>query len=579
MKLHLKNWIGFQTLSLTLEPGQVHILTGATGAGKSSVVDAITYACIGVARGYTAKKDAALFKINPTGPMSVRVDYDRDDLKTVLPWPTMMNRTTSKYTIEPADSLEAFRQREDQIAACLGAWSVLGTKAQDRAAMMASVTSASGFDPAALLSAVRKECMCPDLGVVFNDIKWGGGWKGIAEAEANAVNIRRSYHAQATGKVPPAVIERMEEAAKEIEALKAEMANGSEPEELVALKTKVNELQTQIEEVTKHPRPSEKPPVKDADFAELKAQHEAAVSSTGSLTVALQEINPFVNGLVEEFEGEAIDKVAAWRDSLKQRLDQNRISLTAVTERRQGLEAKLEEWRSKLALFTESESKRSKLGAEIAKIEKQIEKFTDPRQRKIDQIQQRIDADNETIRQIESMAETASQKRANWDKIVKALAPDGTVASAMMQEASGGISAERIALSSEKLGIGVKLGNDGTVIINSLSERQPSRGQRLLAGLVLQDAFCQAFGVPLMMVDELESLSGDCLQKAISFLTEIADDYESVITCLTGKPSELRYSQIGDGDTYGFPEGVAVWHCQGGTVQRVPDHARQEAVA
>lgn len=579
MQINLRNWIAFQTLSLTLESGNVHVLTGSTGAGKSSVVDAITYACIGVARGYTAKKDAALFKINPTGPMSVRVDYDRDDLATVLPWPTMMNRTTSKYTIEPADSLEAFRKREDQIAACLGAWSVLGTKAQDRAAMMASVTSASGFDPAALLAAIRKECLCPDLGGVFNEIKWGGGWKGIADAEANAVNIRRSYHAQATGKVPPAVIERMETAAKEIGLLKTEMEDGAEPEELVALKNKANDLQHQIEELTKHPRPPEKPPVKDADFAELKTQHETSKSSTEALTVALLEINPFVNGLAEEFEGEAIDKVVAWRDSLKQRLEQNRIALTSVAERRQCLEAKLDEWRNKLSLFTESESKRSKLGAEIAKIEKQIEKFTDPRQRKIDEIQKRIDADNETIRQIDAMAELASQRRSNWDKIVKALAPDGTVASAMMQEASGGISAERIAWSSEKLGIGVKLGNDGTVIINSLSERQPSRGQRMLAGLVLQDAFCQAFGVPLMLVDELESLSGDCLQKAISFLTEIADDYEAVVACLTGNPSELRYSQIDDGDTYGFPDGVAVWHCQGGTVQRVPDPARQEAVA
>lgn len=445
--------------------------------------------------------------------------------------------------------------------------------------MMASVTSASGFDPAALLAAIRKECLCPDLGGVFNEIKWGGGWKGIADAEANAVNIRRSYHAQATGKVPPAVIERMETAAKEIGLLKTEMEDGAEPEELVALKNKANDLQHQIEELTKHPRPPEKPPVKDADFAELKTQHETSKSSTEALTVALLEINPFVNGLAEEFEGEAIDKVVAWRDSLKQRLEQNRIALTSVAERRQCLEAKLDEWRNKLSLFTESESKRSKLGAEIAKIEKQIEKFTDPRQRKIDEIQKRIDADNETIRQIDAMAELASQRRSNWDKIVKALAPDGTVASAMMQEASGGISAERIAWSSEKLGIGVKLGNDGTVIINSLSERQPSRGQRMLAGLVLQDAFCQAFGVPLMLVDELESLSGDCLQKAISFLTEIADDYEAVVACLTGNPSELRYSQIDDGDTYGFPDGVAVWHCQGGTVQRVPDPARQEAVA
>lgn len=58
MQINLRNWIAFQTLSLTLESGNVHVLTGSTGAGKSSVVDAITYACIGVARGYTAKKDA-----------------------------------------------------------------------------------------------------------------------------------------------------------------------------------------------------------------------------------------------------------------------------------------------------------------------------------------------------------------------------------------------------------------------------------------------------------------------------------------------------------------------------------------
>ncbi len=578
MKIAVRNFICYPTLSLQLDPRTVHLFTGATGSGKSTILDAITWASTGLARGFTKKSDSSLFKIDPTKPMTVRIDFDRVG-EMDIPWPVMVNRTTSKFTVNPAASADAFKARGGQIGSCLSAWSLLSTKSADRAAMMSSITTAAGFDPAALLIELRKECNAPDMGAEFNDQLWGSvAWPNVAGAEAEAINIRKSYFGLAKGDIPALVTDRIAEKESAIIELEAALKSGDDPEALTKLRAKVTGLQEQIEQVPKPKRASAEPPVKDADFQELKEQHEAATTATAKLTYAIEEIEPFVTRIEGEYEGDVVGDLVTWLAALKKRLEKSAESLVGISQRKTSLTDKLEQWRTDLQKFTDAESKRDKLGKQITAAEKAVDNWVDPRRSEITAMQSQIDADNDTIKAIGEKAEVSKQKRTNWDKIAKALAPDGSVATALMQEASGGISTERIEWASDELGLAVKIGHDGTIQINSLSERQPSRGQRMLAGLVLQDAFCQAFDIPLMLVDELESLSPECLEKAVAFLVQIADDYELVAGCLTGGPANFRYDPVGEPvdneQMYGFPEKVSVYHCQGGTVQACPDPSR-----
>lgn len=581
MKLQIKNFCAYQTASLDLPTGLVHVFTGDTGSGKSTIIDALSWAMIGLARGYDHKKDAASFRIDPAKPMSVKVEFARiGDLE--IPWPTAVNRTTSKVTFTPNDAKEGIASREAQILSCLSAWNLLGTKSTERAEWLSQLTTASGFEPLAVLREIRSDVGgAPDLGAVFNEVRWGDGWKTVGDAEANAVTIRKTYYSKAQGKVPDQITERMEANRRRIDELQTAMTSGDEPEELTALKRKAADLQQQLEQLPKAERPPQEPPVKDADFQALDERKKKAEADVERLTVVIAEVEPLFTAIDSEFTGEVVDQLNGWLEAARHRLQQNSDALEQVANRHAAMTEQLEQWRHKLQQFTQNEAQRNKLGKEVHAAEKAVENFADPRQAHINELKGELASDQKTIDLIAIEAEEAKERRGNWDMIAKSLAADGPVALALAEEAQEGIDAKRIAWASGELGIDVSLGADGTVKVNNLGERQPSRGQRLLAGLILQDAFCQAFNVPLMLVDELEAVSdtetGPYLTRAIDFLRQIVGDYETVMACITKDPAELRYTypdspEVNDPPAC-FPDGVKVWHCHGGTVQAVPDPA------
>lgn len=569
MEIDIRNFVGYQALNLKLPAGQVHVFVGDTGSGKSSILDALAWATIGKARGIAKKGDAnRLLKIDPAGATSVRAEFERlADLK--VSWPVSISRTPNRQTIKPAELAESFKARESQIETCLGAWAVLGTKAKDRAAMMASLADAAGFDPQAVVREIEKHQKAPPLGMVFNDVKWGE-WSSVSDAEANAANIRRTYHADSKGDVPPAMADRLAGNRKRFDELKEEIETAEEPEVLQKNRKLLVDLQKQIDELPKLKPFNEECPVKDKDFEQLDRQRSEMQAGLDRLQILVDEAGPFVDRLNGEFEGEAVAEVVAWITQIRERHGKAVSGIESIVNKHASAKESLEVWRDKLARHTDAEAKRSELGREILKVEKRIKGYRDPRQAELNEIRAAIQADQATIDEIGQLAGTAKKKRSNWDAITKLLAADGPIARSLATEAAGGISQARIAQASEILEIKIGLAADGSVTMNNLAEVQPSRGQRMLAGLALQDAFCQAFGVPLLLVDELESLSGDCLENAMRFLIEIAGDYETVLCCLTGEPDAMRFEENG----FQFPAGVSVWHCDSGTVQRVPDPAR-----
>ncbi len=558
MKLSVRNWITYPALKLDLDTHQVHIFTGKTGCGKSSIIDAITWALTGLARNYTAKKDSALFKMDPISAMSVKVTCTGDQLESIK-WPAVINRTTTKVTIQPDEIAEDFKARERQIRACLGVWGLLGMKAVSRAAMLGSLSAAAGIDQQDIVTAIRECCKAPAIGSTFNGITWGG-WDDISDAELNATDIRRSYHAVSKGSIPEVLTDRIAGNKEAVEELTATLSSDeAKPQELIDLQKKLEDLQSKIKDIPKRERPPLEPPVSEKAFEKLTQQKETAETVIAATETCLAEINPFVDGLVNEFDGEAVDKTAAWRDSIVQRQKKSKTSIKSIESQHKNLKDSLEQWKTETHVFSENDKLRTSLGQKILKAEEAIKNFTDPRLIEIKQLKQQIVDDEAVIAEINEKAIAAQKKYSNWDAIVKSLTPNGEIASSFIQDSTEGLSAERIAKASEIVGVDVSIGNDGTIHINRLSERQPSRGQRLLAGLVLQDAFCQAFNVPLMLVDELEALDADeCLGKAVAFLREVAGDYEAVIGCRTGDPSSFDGMDL---------DSVHVWHCRDGKVE------------
>lgn len=387
-------------------------------------------------------------------------------------WPRAIQRA-SKLTILPADVAENFKAHADRYIQILGSWSLVSAKDADRATLMNVICRAGATDEV-IISQLGKVCSAPPV-AKYNETEWNG-FGDVATALKKAEEIRRSYAAAKTATVPPEMNERLT-------AMKEELANLPTVEKPAACastmsQAEVDNLQTKI-----------------------LGDHSRAKFLEGHLTELMSRLASWApaKDIVEKYQHEVCSTSIASLDrelqDLNKRWDQQRGTV--------------EEFDTATKEFDGNFKKREKLTKQIAQLE----------------------AD---IASISENSGNATARWNNWDKVVKALAPDGTVAAAVMEQAAAGLDRDRLEWAGKILGVNITLGNDGAITVAARSKNLASHGQNLLAGLALQDALCMAAGVPLMLVDELECLAGDNLAAALKFLGGIASDYEAILACHTG---------------------------------------------
>jgi DNA repair exonuclease SbcCD ATPase subunit len=471
MHLRFTNWLSYPSLNLHLKPGGMLLLAGPTGSGKSSVLDGVEFAFTGTARSLTNQKDTALLKGQPTKPMSVELTLEGQ----VPDWcPTQFIRG-SKASFIPAERGELLEARKVMLKSCLSGWNMLRLKAGDRAAMVSELTRASIDDPTLLAELKAVGVTAPPVGT-YNGGPWGG-WESVEDARRQAEEIRRSYHAAATAQPSKELSEQIAEIQRQLNDLKAVDKPADRPD------ARDEAWYTQKFEENTAERSM-------FEFLQEQIQTLRKVFVAAGHEAGLAAVDEFIKTNVTEpihWNLEARNKLQV--DFKKEREDRERYA----RERRQ---------------FDQYFATKTRLSEEVGRLEKQAT-------------------------EVVNLASVSGKKRQSWDNLAKALAPDGKVAAAIAQRSAAALNRERIEWSCGELGVAVTFGTDGTLQIQRLDERLPSRGQRLLASLVMQDAVSQLAGVPVLMVDELECLDGPPLDRALAWLATVAEDYEAVLAAVT----------------------------------------------
>ncbi len=387
-------------------------------------------------------------------------------------WPRAIQRA-SKLTILPPDVAENFKAQADRYIQILGSWSLVSAKDADRAALMNVVCRAGATDEV-ILAQLAKVCPAPPVGK-YNEINWGD-FGDVATALKRAEEIRRGYSAAKSATVPPEMNERLT-------ALKQELADLPTVEKPAPCASTMSQVEV------------------DNLQAKILADHGRAKYLEGHLTELMSRLASWApaKDIVEKYQYEVCGTSLASLDrelqDLNKRWDQQRGTV--------------EEHDAATKEFDSNFKKRQRLTKQIAELEADISS-------------------------IGENSGNAATRWNSWDKVVKSLAPDGTVAAAVMEQAAAGLDRERLEWAGKVLGINITLGNDGAITVGARSKNLASHGQNLLAGLALQDALCMAAGVPIMLVDEMECLVGDNLAAGLKFLNGIATDYEAILACHSG---------------------------------------------
>lgn len=468
MLLKMKNFVCYADQSLSAAPGTPILLIGPNGGGKSTVIDAMTWALTGTCRGFEKAKDASSLKSDPSKPVSVTVEVT-GPWKS---WPRGIQRA-SKLTLIPDTAAEIFKaDRVDAIRRILNTWPLVSSPDKDRANLINAVARAGASDEV-IFAEIKKKCECPEPGptVKFNALPWGD-FGDVAGALKQATDIRRSYHAAKTAKVPedwPARVTAIEaELPTIVQVAKPdEPANVMNPEEQARLRSRI---------------------LIDAKVLNGVESHlDTLVEMFGRKSWSEQK--KFLEEYLAEIKGqsESMDK-----------------ELESAELRAEDHGKILGEYQAKLADWNKVEGRRERLTKELARLKTSIE-------------------------EVLANATDGASRYTNWDKVVDALAPDGPVAAAVLAQSSTGIDHERLRWAGQILGIDVVMGNDGSIRVGSRVPNLSSRGQNLLAGMALQEALCLAADIPFLLIDDMDALDAEAFPRAAQFLKEVAPDYEAVI--------------------------------------------------
>ncbi len=471
MHIKLKNFMSYQDLTIQQPAGRVLLFTGPNASGKSTILDAVRWALVGTARDYAKMTDAAAaLKGDPGKPMSVSVEC----IANWGQWPRALQRA-SKLTIIPTEVADHYKATADRVDAILGVWSLVQTSDGSRASLMNAICRAGATDEGILAELKAAKLPAPPIGVKYNDVDWSN-FGDVATALQKAKDIRRGYHAAKSGEVPQEMKDKLEAAKAELAAL--ETVDKPPPCPSTLTQNEVDTLTARIA------RDGGRLKFLDGHLNEIisrLAAHEAAR---------------------KEVEKYRADVVVSGLKSLDLEMDD-------INKRWGEAESIVKEHDDLQAKFDANYKKRESLTNKIAKLENDIAL-------------------------ISTNATQAKQKWDNWDKVVGGLEPSGPVAAAVMAKAAVSIDRERLDWAAKELGLAITLGNDGAITVGSRGRNVASHAQNMLAGLALQDALCLAAGIPLMLVDEMECLVGDNLQRAMNFLNAIAEDYEGILACHAG---------------------------------------------
>lgn len=471
MRVELRNWLCYSSLSVDFQPG-VHLLTGPNGSGKSSVLDGVRWCLTGLARSVAKVKDYGQLRGDQSKPVSVSLEMAR----SFDGWPAAFQRA-SKFAVVPETLQDAYKARVDYVDAALGTWEFLRRSDGERAAFL-NALQRFAFDESALLAEVGRALggKSPPPGK-YNGCDWGG-WQAIADAERQAIEIRRSYHAAAQGP-------------------------GKDLDERIA------HIQADLRGLPSGPRPV--PPDGVLSPAEHEKQYEGQVRKIARLRGIGSALEDLLSRLAGDSFASARDVVAAYRaETVDSQLAREQQVVDDLHRASEGGRAAWERHTAAADLWDKQEAQRSRWSGALLSLE-----------------------------QARAAAVTAKNgaeaRRKSWDTVANALAADGPVAAALSSRATRALDRERLAWASEVLGVKVGVGADGAIQVSGRSPGLPSRGEQMLAALAVQDAACGLAGVPLLLVDELECLDAVSFGRAMEFLSAAAEDYEAVLCCYTGE--------------------------------------------
>jgi len=173
----------------------------------------------------------------------------------------------------------------------------------------------------------------------------------------------------------------------------------------------------------------------------------------------------------------------------------------------------------------------------LAKLEAGIDAL-DGRTAKCDEVAKLLTAALDAQRQYDAKAQGQTQAAVmveTWDAITKALEPGGAVHQAATEAAGSAIDFDRMAKLAAGLPVTLSIAADWTIRLNSRDVALASEGQRMLAALVIADAFAQASGLRLLIVDRLTTLDSLLQGTVLELLDAVAADYDTVLVCLTAK--------------------------------------------
>ncbi len=396
-------------------------------------------------------------------------------------WPAQIMRG-QKLTTQPESAGDRIKTDAPLLSVALRTWDCLDMPVKERASVIGRLTPAT-IDERRIISLLNERGPCPQPGE-FNGLDWGG-FATIAEAQKQAVAIRASYHAGKTRQSDPEILERINE-----------------------IKAGLNEDRVE--------KPDEKPleefRLLMREVADLQAQY-----------VALNEMGKNLAGFILHMDGKRVCTCGEFdlnkiierlvgnpQIALKKQIEQRKARQTELEPTCEATTLNLKRWRSE-------EGKRVELSRELAALEK-VEQGRD-----------------------ESRS-TAAKRSEAWVKIAARLEPDGPIQREIGAEVVSRLDFERLEWAAKLLDTPVTLTASGDLLCRGRNARQPSRGQRLIASLIVRDALAQAIPMPVLLVDELETVDFGLRERVLDFLNEIAEDYEAVFACLTGP---LGYQTLG----------------------------------